>query len=103
MRDNYSFRAGRALAFTAASLALVCSGVLCGAQEPAAIGKTPQDPRIIEAIQQVSPDHIRKTIEKLVSFQNRSTLSAQDEESIKAGKGIGAAREWIKSELERDS
>jgi len=52
---------------------------------------------------QVSPDRIRQTIEKLVSFQNRSTLSAQDEESIKAGKGIGAAREWIKSELERDS
>ena len=35
--------------------------------------------------------------------QNRSTLSAQDDASIKAGKGIGAAREWIKSEFERYS
>ena len=103
MRDNYSFGAGRALAFTAASLVLGCSGALCRAQETTAIMKTSPDPRITEAIQQVSPDHLRKTIEKLVSFQNRSTLSAQDEESIKAGMGIGAAREWIKSELERDS
>ena len=54
-------------------------------------------------IRQVSADHIRQTIEKLVSFKNRSTLSAQDEESIKAGKGIGAAREWIKAEFERYS
>jgi hypothetical protein len=59
------------------------------------------DPKIAKAIEDVSPDRIRETIEKLVSFQNRSTISAQDEESIKAGKGIGAAREWIKSEFER--
>src|SRR5208337_3111910 len=31
----------------------------------------------------------------------RSTLSAQDPASIAAGRGIGAAREWIKSEFER--
>jgi hypothetical protein len=71
------------------------------AQEP---GVNPHpDPRIVTAMQQVSPDRVRQTIEKLVSFQNRSTLSAQDEESIKASKGIGAAREWIKSEFERYS
>ncbi len=103
MRDNRSLGEGWARAFATAGLMLVCSGVLCGAQETAAIGKTAPDPRITEAIQQVSPDHIRQTIEKLVSFQNRSTLSAQDEKSIQAGHGIGAAREWIKSELERDS
>ena len=61
------------------------------------------DSRIAEAIRQVSADHIRQTIEKLVSFNNRSTISPQDEESIKAGKGIGAAREWIKAEFERYS
>lgn len=61
------------------------------------------DPHIAGAIQQVSADHIQQTIEKLVSFQNRSTISPQDGESIKAGKGIGAAREWIKAELERYS
>ena len=61
------------------------------------------DAHIAEAIRQVSADSIRQTIEKLVSFQNRSTISAQDEESINAGKGIGAAREWIKAEFERYS
>ena len=58
------------------------------------------DPRIATALTQVSPTRIQATIEKLVSFQTRSTLSAQDSSSIASGKGIGAAREWIKSEFE---
>jgi hypothetical protein len=102
MHGHRSFVEGWPLAFATAGLILVCSGVLCGAQETAT-GQISPDSRITEAMKQVSPDRIRQTIEKLVSFQNRSTLSPQDEESIKAGKGIGAAREWIKSELERDS
>jgi acetylornithine deacetylase/succinyl-diaminopimelate desuccinylase-like protein len=61
------------------------------------------DSHIAHAIGEASADQIRQTIEKLVSFNNRSTISAQDEESIKAGKGIGAAREWIKAEFERYS
>ncbi len=91
------------------ALALASCPPLCRAQEMAQ-GPAPRlasdrhvDAHIAEAIQQVSADRIRQTIEKLVSFQNRSTISAQDEESIKAGKGIGAAREWIKAEFERYS
>jgi len=61
------------------------------------------DAHIAKAIQEVSAESIQQTIQKLVSFNNRSTISAQDDESIKAGKGIGAAREWIKSEFERYS
>jgi Zn-dependent M28 family amino/carboxypeptidase len=101
MDDRGKFGVGRAIVLVAAGLA--CTGVLCGAQETATPGKISADKRITEAIRQVSANPIQQTIEKLVGFQNRSTLSAQDEESIKAGKGIGAAREWIKSELERDS
>ena len=63
----------------------------------------PADPKIVDAMKRVSANRIRQNIEKLVSFQNRSTLSAQDEDSIKAGKGIGAAREWIKAEFEQYS
>jgi hypothetical protein len=91
------------------ALALTCLASLSRAQEiapgpPPRLASDPHvDPRIAEAIKQVSADHIRQTIEKLVSFQNRSTLSAQDEDSIKAGRGIGAAREWIKAEFERYS
>jgi acetylornithine deacetylase/succinyl-diaminopimelate desuccinylase-like protein len=93
------------------ALALALCAPLCLAQEMAQDqGPAPRlasdphaDPHIAEAIKQVSADRIRQTIEKLVSFQNRSTISAQDEASIKAGKGIGAAREWIKAEFERYS
>ncbi len=59
------------------------------------------DGRISAALQQVSAERIRSNIEKLASFGTRLTLSAQDPASIAAGRGIGAAREWIKSEFER--
>jgi len=49
---------------------------------------------------QVSAQRIQANIEKLVSFGTRLTLSAQDPASIAKGHGIGAAREWIKSEFE---
>ena len=61
------------------------------------------DPQIKTALSQISASQIQSDIEKLVSFQTRSTISAQDSTSIAAGKGIGAAREWIKSEFERYS
>jgi Peptidase family M28 len=63
----------------------------------------PLDPEIAAALKQVSTQQIQKNIEKLVSFQTRLTTSAQDPASISAGHGIGAAREWIKSEFERYS
>jgi Zn-dependent M28 family amino/carboxypeptidase len=65
--------------------------------------KLPADPQITAALMQVSAQRIQADIEKLVSFQTRLTLSAQDPDSIKAGHGIGAAREWIKAEFERYS
>jgi Zn-dependent M28 family amino/carboxypeptidase len=61
------------------------------------------DPQIATALRQISAARIQSTIEKLVGFQTRSTLSAQDPASISSGHGIGAAREWIKSEFERYS
>jgi hypothetical protein len=61
------------------------------------------DPQIQAALNEISAGQIQSDIEKLVSFQNRATISAQDAGSIQQGRGIGAAREWIKSELERYS
>jgi Peptidase family M28 len=61
------------------------------------------DAHILTALRQISADRIRANIEKLVSFGTRSTISAQDPASIAVGHGIGAAREWIKSEFERYS
>jgi hypothetical protein len=75
--------------------------ILAAVAKPA-IG-TPADARIRTALNQISPKQIQATIEKLVSFGTRSTLSAQDPAAISSGRGIGAAREWIKSEYERYS
>jgi hypothetical protein len=70
------------------------------AQQPS---KYEPDPKIASALREISADKIQANIERLVKFGTRSTLSAQDPASIAAGRGIGAAREWIKSEFERDS
>jgi len=71
------------------------------AQESARQGVA--DPRIAVALKDVSAARIQASIEKLVSFGTRLTLSAQDPAAISAGRGIGAAREWIRSEFERYS
>jgi hypothetical protein len=82
----------------AAGVALMAIG--CAAQSGPAV---PADPQIAAVLKQVSAQRIQANIEKLVSFGTRLTLSAQDPASIAAGHGIGAAREWIKSEFERYS
>jgi hypothetical protein len=82
-------------------LCLILTGIAVSAvaQET----KMPADPQIAAALKQISAERIQYNIEKLVSFQTRLTISAQDPASIAAGHGIGAAREWIKSEFERYS
>ena len=65
--------------------------------------KTTADPRIAAALRQVSASRIQADIEKLVSFGTRLTLSAQDPMAIASGRGIGAAREWIKAQFEQYS
>ena len=62
-----------------------------------------KDPDIATVVKDISAAHIQANIEKLVGFHNRNTLSAADPASISAGRGIGAAREWIKQEFERYS
>lgn len=61
------------------------------------------DPQIRAALKNISAKNVQSDIEKLVSFNNRNTLSAQDAQAVASGQGIGAAREWIKSEFERYS
>jgi hypothetical protein len=80
-------------------VALTLSTNVVGAQDT--LPTSPADSKIAAALRQISAPRIQSNIEKLVSFLTRSTLSAQDPASIKSGRGIGAAREWIKSEFER--
>jgi hypothetical protein len=58
------------------------------------------DPAIASAVKAISPARVQADIEKLVSFGTRSTLSAQDGAAVSAGRGIGAAREWLKTQLQ---
>ena len=77
------------------------TGALGQSQPSSTTAGSVPDKRISAALQQVSAERIRANIEKLASFGTRLTLSAQDPASITAGRGIGAAREWIKAEFDR--
>ena len=83
--------------------ALLTAALDCAAQSGESGTAVAADPQIAAALRTVSATRIKENIEKLVSFGTRLTLSAQDPASIGAGRGIGAAREWIKSEFERYS
>jgi hypothetical protein len=72
-------------------------------QDLYAIGKPvqrmPADPAIVHALQQVSVKRIHQTIEKLVSFHTRSTLSV-DVKDLPPGQGITPAIAWVTAQFE---
>lgn len=61
-----------------------------------AAAEAPRDPQIDKITAEISPARIEATIRKLVSFKTRHTLS----DTASPDTGIGAARNWIKAELE---
>jgi len=86
------------------AVALLLSGVAAAQTQPAPAAKVRDvDPQIAAAVRKVSAAQIEANIRKLAGFHNRNTISAADPASIARGRGIGAAREWIKSEFERYS
>ncbi|MGA9981275.1 MAG: M28 family metallopeptidase [Candidatus Sulfotelmatobacter sp.] len=87
--------------FLSMALGLALPGVAQAQGPNSAIPPGAVDARIAATLRQISAARIQANIEKLVSFGTRATISAQDPESIAAGRGIGAAREWIKAEFER--
>ena len=54
-------------------------------------------PQIDQIVKEISPVRIEAYINKLVGFRTRHTMS----DTVSDTEGIGAARRWIKSELER--
>jgi hypothetical protein len=62
----------------------------------------PADPAIQRAIAIIDPARIHQTIEKLVSFQTRNTLSSM-EQDLPPGTGIEAAANWIFSQFDEIS
>jgi hypothetical protein len=94
-----------ATALTAALAGLVTAGLAtAGAQQPIQqpITPAPADPAIAAALQQVSADRIRADIAKLVTFNNRSTLSSMDTD-LPPGTGVLAAADWVFAEFNRIS
>ena len=57
----------------------------------------PTEQPVQAILARIEPAAIGRTIEKLVSFGTRHTLS----DTVSDTRGIGAARRWIKSEMER--
>jgi Peptidase family M28 len=70
-------------------------------QQTDSLSSATPDPQIALALREVSPARIQQTIEKLVSFQTRQTLSS-DMPPISA-EGINAAANWIEDEFHRYS
>lgn len=56
-----------------------------------------RDPQITTMLNEVSANNLEELIKKMVSFHTRHTLS----DTLSKTKGIGAARNWIKSEFEK--
>ncbi len=68
----------------------------------APLAPQPVDPRIAGALAQMSPESVRRTDEKLVSFRSRSTLASM-EKDLPPGEGILAAADWIHAQFEEIS
>src|SRR5262245_803032 len=90
----------RRAALTGAAAALPLLGVTTTAQanSPAGgwHGKFPP-PDVDKMLREISAANIQQTIEKLVSFGTRNTLSSQDDPH----RGIGAARDWLFDEFKK--
>src|SRR5476651_1159839 len=56
-----------------------------------------QDEGIKQMVNEVSSQNIETIVRKLVSFKTRNTLS----DTTSTTEGIGAARNWIKAEMEK--
>ncbi len=56
-----------------------------------------RDPEIKQMVDEISKDNIELYVRKLVSFKTRHNLSTQNDSNL----GIGAAWNWIKSEMEK--
>ncbi|AXA93890.1 M28 family peptidase [Massilia sp. YMA4] len=80
-----------------AAAAVLLSACAMAAAAPADAGLPKRQAGIDAIVREISPQRIHGYIEKLVGFGTRHTMSETESET----RGIGAARRWIKAELER--
>ncbi|HEY5800063.1 MAG TPA: M28 family metallopeptidase [Burkholderiaceae bacterium] len=78
------------------TLALLCALPVCASAQ-SELPPPPDHKQIRAIVAEISPQRIEAYIRKLVGFGTRHTMS----DTVSETRGIGAARRWIKSELER--
>ena len=83
---------------------LLASAVISSAQpdyqlHATPVSAAPADPAIAAALTQISDARIRKTIETLVGFGTRNSLSSM-ETDLPPGQGVKAAADWLFSQFE---
>ena len=83
----------------AALLLVALAAAPAAAQDAPPAAPPALDARMYGIVEAVSPARIQADIETLVSFGTRHTLS----DTLSDTRGIGAARRWIKAELDRIS
>ena len=84
------------LSVAVALVAASCAANANPANVPAP-GMAKRQPLIDQVVKEVSPQRIEAYVRKLASFGTRHTMS----DTVSETRGIGAARRWIKAELER--
>ncbi len=85
------------LALAVAAWALVGGGSAGASRGQQVLIGTRNSPTIAEMLGEISSQKIEATVRTLAGFGTRHTLSDPDQ----SGRGIGAARRWIKEELEK--
>jgi len=81
----------------AALLAITAGSAAAATASPASPDLKRQQPQINKILAEISPKRMEAYVAKLVGFGTRHTMSETESET----RGIGAARRWIKAELER--
>src|SRR2546423_15570289 len=78
---------------------LIALFVLSATVLPCAAQALVHDARLDGVLKLIQAPNIEARVRKLVSFHTRHTLSRTDSDTV----GIGAARRWIKAELDQCS
>lgn len=89
-------RTALAIVMSAAVAAVLTAPAAYAAQPAAQPAGTARNQQIEKIVAEISPQRIERYVHKLVGFHTRHTMS----ETLSDTRGIGAARRWIKGELE---
>ena len=89
--------ATRVLHAAALACALAASSAIAAPATQGAPEMTRRQPHIEKIVAEISPQRIEAYVRKLVGFKTRHTMSDTVSDTV----GIGAARRWIKAELDR--